>query len=76
MKVTYDPKTDAMYIYLSDKKSSRTEEIADDFFVDFSGKTPVGIEVLGVSEKLPEDEQGKLTLSLTTAPSKRSGRYL
>lgn len=64
MKVTYDPKANAMYIFLSDKKSTRTEEVAEDFLVDFNGKTPVGIEILGVSEKLPKTERNNLTFSL------------
>lgn len=76
MKVNYDPQADAMYIYISNQKSTRTEEIAEDFLVDFNGKTPVGIEILSISEKLPEDEQGKLTVSLATEPLKKQQKYL
>ena len=47
MKVTYDPVADAMYIYFSDrKKSTRTEEVSDDFLVDYRGKEMIGIEIL------------------------------
>lgn len=55
MKVTYDPKADAMYIYFSEKKrSTRTEEVSDDFLVDYSGKEMIGIEILDASKKLPK----------------------
>lgn len=66
MKVTYDPHADAMYIYLSDKKSTRTEEVSGDLLVDFHGKTPVGIELLGVSRRLTKPERNNITLSLLT----------
>ncbi len=66
MKVTYDPQADAMYIYLSDKKSTRTEEVSGDLLVDFNEKTPVGIELLGVSRKLAKTERNNITLSLLT----------
>ena len=55
MKVTYDPVADAMYIYFTDeKRSTRTEEVSDDFFVDYSGKEMIGIEILDASKKLPK----------------------
>ena len=55
MKVTYDPAADAMYIYFSDKKkSTRTEEVSDDFLVDYAGKEMIGIEILDASRKLPK----------------------
>lgn len=72
MKVTYDPQADAISIYLSNKKSTRTEEIAEDFLVDFHDKIPVGIEILDVSNKLPEDERDKLTLSLIASVRAKS----
>ena len=55
MKVTYDPVADAMYIYFSDKKkSTRTEEVSDDFLVDYAGSEMIGIEILDASRKLPK----------------------
>ena len=68
MKVSYDPLADAMYIYLSDKKSTRTEEIRDDLLVDYAGGNLVGIEILEVSKKLPKEEMGAMTLTLLTKP--------
>ena len=69
MKVSYDPLADAMYIYLSDKKSTRTEEIRDDLLVDYAGGNLVGIEILEVSKKLPKEEMGAMTLTLLNKPS-------
>lgn len=69
MKVSYDPLADAMYIYFSDKKSTRTEEIRDDLLVDYNGGNLVGIEILAVSKKLPKEEMGAMTLTLLTKPS-------
>lgn len=55
MKVTYDPVADAMYIYFTEKrKSTRTEEVSDDFLVDYAGKEMIGIEILDASKKLPK----------------------
>ena len=55
MKVTYDSVADAMYIYFSDKKkSTRTEEVSDDFLVDYAGSEMIGIEILDASRKLPK----------------------
>ena len=56
MKVTYDAVADAMYIYFAEKKkSTRTEEVSEDFLVDYAGKEMIGIEILAVSKKLPKN---------------------
>ncbi|MCL5676160.1 MAG: DUF2283 domain-containing protein [Patescibacteria group bacterium] len=64
MKINYDPEADAIYIYLSNKKSTKTEEIREDLRVDFNGKTLVGIEILDASKKLPQKEIDKVNLVL------------
>lgn len=71
MKVTYDPKSDAMYIYFSGKKkSTRTEEVSDDFLVDYAEKEMIGIEILDASNKLPRKnlESIKAGSSFTNIP--------
>lgn len=73
MKVSFDPVADAMYIYFSTKKkSTRTEEVSDDLLVDFAGKELVGIEVLGVSSKLPKED----LKSIIAVPSTFTGKIL
>ena len=62
MKISYDPKADAAYIYfIKDKKSTRTEEVGEGLLVDYNGDDLIGIEVLGVSEKLPKEELKTIT---------------
>ncbi len=64
MKVTYDSMADAMYIYFTEKKkSTRTEEVSEDFLVDYAGKEMIGIEILDASKKLPKENLATLRLS-------------
>lgn len=51
MKVSYDPKADAMYIYLASKKKriTKTEEL-EGFIVDYTGKELAGVEIINVSK--------------------------
>ncbi len=64
MNVTYDPKADAMYIYFSDKKSTKTLELRDDLLVDYAGEEMIGIEVLDISAKVAKKDITSLTLSI------------
>lgn len=62
MKISYDPKADAAYIYfIKDKKSTRTEEVGEGLLVDYNGDDLIGIEILDVSEKLPKEELKSIT---------------
>ncbi|MBI2012220.1 DUF2283 domain-containing protein [Candidatus Daviesbacteria bacterium] len=57
MKISYDPKADAAYIYfIKNKKSTRTEEVGEGLLVDYNGKELIGIEILDISKKLPKKE--------------------
>ena len=61
MKITYDPKVDALYIRFSDSAVA-TEHIPENLAVDFdtSGRL-AGIEVLSVAESLGSDVLNKFT---------------
>ena len=62
MKISYDPKADAAYIYfIKDKKSTRTEEVSEGLLVDYHGDDLIGIEILDVSGKLPKEELKSIT---------------
>lgn len=62
MKISYDPKADAAYIYfIKDKKSTRTEEVGEGLLVDYHGNDLIGIEILDVSKKLPKSEMESIT---------------
>lgn len=54
MKISYDKKIDAMYIYLASKKKkiTRTEEVGTNWIADYSGTEIVGIEILNASKVL------------------------
>lgn len=54
MKVTYDKKVDAMYIYLTSKrkKITETKEIGTEWIADYAGKELVGLEILNASKIL------------------------
>lgn len=55
MKITYDKKADAMYIYLTPKrkKITETKELGDSGWIaDYAGEELVGIEILGASKVL------------------------
>ncbi len=51
MKISYDPKADALYIRLKESKIEESDEIAKGMIVDYdSEKKPVGIEILDASQ--------------------------
>lgn len=53
---TYDPEADAVYIRLSRKAWAYTEGLDDQRHVDYAGDgTPIGIELLYVSDGVPAD---------------------
>lgn len=52
MKLSYDLKTDSLYIHLSDKPSVDSDEVADGVVLDFdSSGVLVGIDVQYASQK-------------------------
>ena len=69
MKITYDSKVDVMYIYLSNKKSTRTEVINHDLMIDFNGKKIVGIEILDASEKIANRDLKSIDLQMLSSQS-------
>jgi len=52
MKLSYDSKTDSLYIHLSDTPSIDSDEVAEGVILDFDKNgTLVGIDVQHASEK-------------------------
>ncbi|MDY6773958.1 MAG: DUF2283 domain-containing protein [Candidatus Nanohaloarchaea archaeon] len=63
MKATYDPEADAMYIPLGDAEVSETRAIEEGTILDLDGNGEViGIELLGVSERVSSPEEFDVTL--------------
>lgn len=54
MKISYDKRIDAMYIYLASKKKriTETKELDDGWIADYAGEELVGIEILDASKAL------------------------
>jgi uncharacterized protein YuzE len=54
VRITYDAKADAVYIYLAEQVSKpETREVDEDINLDFDGQGRlVGVEVLAASERL------------------------
>jgi uncharacterized protein YuzE len=59
VKITYDRKVDAAYIYLKERPSQvTTVRLTEDIAVDFGpGEEVVGIEILSASEHLGLDPE-------------------
>lgn len=54
MKMHYDEKADALYLRLDDSKIVDSKEIQPGIVLDFNAENQVvGIEVLGVKERVP-----------------------
>ena len=49
MKISYDPKADALYIKFQDASAARTRKVEDGMLVDVDGGGRlVGIEIIGM----------------------------
>jgi uncharacterized protein YuzE len=53
VKISYDPKTDSLYIHLSERASADSDEVSDGVVLDYAGDgTLVGIDVQHASLKM------------------------
>lgn len=65
MKITYDPKADALYIQFQSGKSKTTKKIQDGILVDLDRKGKLfGIEIVGVSERVSLKNLREISLNL------------
>jgi len=64
MKITYDPKADAMSITIAKGKFYGTKEISEDTLIDLDKDGNVlSIELLDVSKRMPVKQLAKLKVS-------------
>ncbi len=65
MKISYDPKADALYIKFHDGSVARTRKVEDGMLVDtdVNGKL-FGIEIIGMKGRIPIPELGRIILDL------------
>lgn len=65
MKISYDPKADALYIRLKESKIEESDEIAAGMIVDYdSEQKPVGIEILDASQLFGGQREMKVEMAL------------
>jgi len=57
MKVHFDEKADAIYIRFDHSKIIESQEVQSGIIMDFNAENQVvGIEILGVNERIPKSE--------------------
>jgi len=57
MRIQYSQEADALYIRLKENKIEDTDEISEDFIIDYDvDGSVVGIEILSASEKADTDQ--------------------
>ncbi len=65
MKISYDPKADALYIKFQDGSVARTRKIEDGMLVDTDANGKLfGIEIIGMKGRIPIPELGRIILDL------------
>ena len=65
MRIKYDKRADAMYIYIRKGKIAKTVKVNSRLFVDVDKKNNLlGIEILGVSQQIPKKEIGKISTEM------------
>ncbi len=63
MKITFDKKADAMYIYLRNKKVFKTRQVTDDTIVDLDRDgNIIGIELLCISKRMSVEKLASLDI--------------
>ena len=70
MRVRFDPEADALYIRLAEWEINESEEVRPGIVLDYDvdGRV-VGIEVLGVQQRLPEARPAITEMEVATAPA-------
>jgi len=70
MKISYDPQADALNIEFRSGTVEETTEVAPGVLLDVDDqKRPLYLEVLGVTEKLGEEDTEEITLTQLIQPA-------
>ena len=65
MKISYDPKADALYIKFQEGTATRTRKVEEGLLVDVDENGRLfGIEILGMKGRIPIPELGRIILDL------------
>jgi uncharacterized protein YuzE len=67
MRVKVDMESDALYFRLCEADVEDSEEIAPGIIIDYNkDDNVVGIEILGITSRLPVEELSRMTVELPT----------
>ena len=73
MKITYDPKADALNITFKKGKVKKTLEIAPEITLDVDSKSrPLYLEIIGASEKMGKESATEILVKNLVLPVRRS----
>jgi uncharacterized protein YuzE len=65
VKISYDPKADALYIKFQETNVSRTRRVEEGMLVDMDENGRLyGIEIIGMKGRIPIPELGRIILDL------------
>jgi len=65
MKISYDPKADALYIKFQEGSAARTRRVEEGMLVDMDAASRLlGIEIIGMKGRIPIPELGRIILDL------------
>jgi uncharacterized protein YuzE len=68
MKISYDPKADALYIQFQEGKVGKTKKVEEGILIDLDNSGRIfGIEIIGLSERMSIKDLGKISLDLPLA---------
>ena len=70
MKISYDPKADALYIKFQEGSAARTRKVEEGLLLDLDENGRLyGIEIVGMKGRIPIPELGKIILDFPIAGS-------
>jgi len=68
MKISYDPKADALYIQFQEGKVGKTKKVEEGILIDLDNSGKIfGIEIIGLSERMSIKELGQISFDLPLA---------
>lgn len=72
MRINYDRRADAMYIRFSEAKYYESDEVKEGVILDFDKKGKIiGVEVLDVSERLPQESMNSIHFEVESGARKK-----
>lgn len=68
MKISYDPKADALYIQFQEGKVGKTKKVEEGILIDLDNSGKIfGIEIIGLSERMSIKDLGQISFDLPLA---------